>query len=907
MRGARYANSAVLPFWHVVALVELAADLFSLRYCLGISDDGQHTMIPVMCRQYKCASCPHRENKVRKWPAWSDHVLAQLERHGVRVPFTFTERSGVQTGVLKAFMRSATKESEEGFASGLQEKCAEAHMEKVVQYYRRHERNGTPAHEIEPAPSWKSMASAVGPTPSRPYLSELQEHYWEVHRLEELFELLIEAVKTKDVCIDHTFRLCKYIGTERNKGKKLKAFHALLKVMCASTGRYVDFRFTQGTSYEEFGGEWLDNLAKRMSNAIELVYLDNAAGGHRIINERLRPKHALRSIMHIIDLLVMSTVDGHVLRRYFAEALSQIFYTLDPSDVARENKKAMRPLSKRELNARRRQGKVRAYVDGEGLEERFKSQTAKWGRIAEDVEGVALFTPVTTELLGRVEKWIRDGEVADPPGVLMYTNLGSEEQPRYKSRRDTSKLEGSNAKDHAIFQPARVTCQKAHRRMLQHVVMCNTRIERRDMGARDFGHFNYRLLDEGQKLCVALGIEDEQFEGIAVPVGRPKYNLGVKGLRMQAEQLARNAGQSLATLCLDEEDDDEGEGDALGHDEVEAMLSDRGSSDAGGADGGSADGGGGGAATRPVPCPGPFQSTKKAAAMAKRQVKRQADNAAGKPGPQKRLAPKTFKTPPVREPRVDNLSEIGLFNRLVAQEKAGGYHRSAAQRAQEWNLRVIAEEMPGVCTVTEELMKRFEGKVAEHVEAQAHFAELQAKGLGIGQRHRLHTQAPQTQPRLEPTPFRWEDVRGRSVWPACPPSQGELASSAAQPVPPYAGPAQPLPPYAGVAGPAQPLPPYAGPTGPILSQFSYVGDGMGANTHFLAPPHAGMHGGGYMLPAAPMLQQQPVRLPTRRGGRGTPKGCRRCRNHGVDSLIAGGHTKNCPYLSCECKLCKKAV
>jgi hypothetical protein len=53
----------------------------------------------------------------------------------------------------------------------------------------------------------------------------------------------------------------------------------------------------------------------------------------------------------------------------------------------------------------------------------------------------------------------------------MYTQIeGQGKQPRWVSRRDTCKVEGSNTRDHAVFQPGHIASEKAHRRILTSVV-----------------------------------------------------------------------------------------------------------------------------------------------------------------------------------------------------------------------------------------------------------------------------------------------------------------------------------------------------------------------------------------------------------------------------------------------------
>jgi hypothetical protein len=73
----------------------------------------------------------------------------------------------------------------------------------------------------------------------------------------------------------------------------------------------------------------------------------------------------------------------------------------------------------------------------------------------------------------RVIQWIHAGEVADPPGISMYTDIGTKERPRWISRRDTCKLEGSNTRDHAVFQPGHISSVKGNARITLSIVRRN--------------------------------------------------------------------------------------------------------------------------------------------------------------------------------------------------------------------------------------------------------------------------------------------------------------------------------------------------------------------------------------------------------------------------------------------------
>lgn len=52
-----------------------------------------------------------------------------------------------------------------------------------------------------------------------------------------------------------------------------------------------------------------------------------------------------------------------------------------------------------------------------------------------------------------------------PPPTTRSTNNGSDENSRWMSVRDTCKVEGSNRRDHAVFQPGHTASQKSHRRI----------------------------------------------------------------------------------------------------------------------------------------------------------------------------------------------------------------------------------------------------------------------------------------------------------------------------------------------------------------------------------------------------------------------------------------------------------
>lgn len=92
----------------------------------------------------------------------------------------------------------------------------------------------------------------------------------------------------------------------------------------ASTGEYVGYWFVPSTSLDEMGV--VEGLRERLGYGIHTVTLDNAAGGQKFAREKLGAQYALQSIIHIIDLLVQSTVPKHSLEGVFSRQLSNIFY-----------------------------------------------------------------------------------------------------------------------------------------------------------------------------------------------------------------------------------------------------------------------------------------------------------------------------------------------------------------------------------------------------------------------------------------------------------------------------------------------------------------------------------------------------------------------------------------------------
>ena len=144
---------------------------------------------------------------------------------------------------------------------------------------------------------------------------------------------------------------------------------------------------------------------------------------------------------------------------------------------------------------------MRAYISGENLAERFSAEMRWWSHygIAADT-GEKLCTHATDELVERVVRWIDAGEVADPEGLDMYTNIGTEENPHWISRRDTCKVEGSNTKDHKVFQAGHTASPKAQRRLLLSVARRNHDRQIEHRGAGNFHHYNFKLVDKLQGL-----------------------------------------------------------------------------------------------------------------------------------------------------------------------------------------------------------------------------------------------------------------------------------------------------------------------------------------------------------------------------------------------------------------------
>ena len=150
---------------------------------------------------------------------------------------------------------------------------------------------------------------------------------------------------------------------------------------------------------------------------------------------------------------------------------------------------------------RRKRGKIRVSVprrrNGQTFEYIFRNEMTWWREVRCKVTSESLFTSVTWKLVQRVVKWIEAGEVCDPEPIdKMYINLGTEDAPKYICRRDTCKLEGSNSRDHEVFQCASTDPWKAHDRLLQDVVRRNHAKQIKFTGAPDFRHYNFKLVDK---------------------------------------------------------------------------------------------------------------------------------------------------------------------------------------------------------------------------------------------------------------------------------------------------------------------------------------------------------------------------------------------------------------------------
>lgn len=479
----------------------------------------------VFSRMYRCTRCPQKEcvgntnfaahhpDVMRRLP---DFIKGEL---GL-VP---TAKSGVEAIVLRQRLRHVTAGgSETDFANMLLESHFERHDDKQLVYLshavqcaesakRKRETNRLGAFLAEPPdplnfPTLDQLGVGTRHIPSRPYLDKLADEHWESENLEQYYESLIERVgeedETIDIQIDHTFTLCKYIADNHQR-----VANALLKVLHARTGEYIAYHFVASTSHSE--NDLLAHLKDRFGSRINVVTLDNAAGGQEFARTAIGAKFALRSIIHIMDIIVQSTVHAHPLRTLLYANLSRIFYTLDAGDVQRVKKRLWdvnkKPVLDSQLKEARRRGKIRSYVVGDGLAVKFR-ETMDWWATHGIQDGVPLFTPATLEVVNRVVGWIECGEVADPPGVTMWANHGTEDAPRWVSLRDTCKLEGSNTRDHAVFRPGHTASRKAHRRMLQSVARRNHSRQIDYRGGPNFKHFNFKLIDALQGHQRQLGI-----------------------------------------------------------------------------------------------------------------------------------------------------------------------------------------------------------------------------------------------------------------------------------------------------------------------------------------------------------------------------------------------------------------
>ena len=304
----------------------------------------------VFSRMYRCHLCPSKRDPTnpaggnvdfaahhpKVYDQWPDFVKHELRL----VP---SAKSGIDASLLALYRRmTCAGVSENDFDDLVTEAHFERHDIKKLVYLswharRRQERDarrGTvdsafssfqaPADSILRFPTLDLVAGGSNTIPSRFLLNTLTEQEWERDGLRVYYESMIERVgkgrkEPINLQIDHTFKLCKYIS---NKGGLQST--SLCKVIDASTGEYVGYWFVPSTSLEEMGV--VEGLKERLDCGIHTVTLDNAAGGQRFAREKLGAKHALRSIIHIIDLLVQSTSPKHPLQGAFYRQLSNIFY-----------------------------------------------------------------------------------------------------------------------------------------------------------------------------------------------------------------------------------------------------------------------------------------------------------------------------------------------------------------------------------------------------------------------------------------------------------------------------------------------------------------------------------------------------------------------------------------------------
>ena len=304
----------------------------------------------VYSRMYKCKSCPSKRtpdnpaggnvnfaaHHPKVYEQWPDFVKQELRL----VPST---RSGIDASLLALYRRmTCAGVSENDFDDLVTEAHFERHDIKKLVYLswharRRQERDARrstvasaftsfspPDDSILRFPTLDVVAGGSNTIPSRMLLNTLTTQEWERDGLRVYYESLIERVgKGREdpinLQIDHTFKLCKYIS---NKGGMQST--SLCKVIDASTGEYVGYWFVPSTSLDEMGV--LEGLRERLDCGIHTVTLDNAAGGQKFARDKLGAQYALRSIIHIIDLLVQSTVPKHSLQSMFYRHLSNIFY-----------------------------------------------------------------------------------------------------------------------------------------------------------------------------------------------------------------------------------------------------------------------------------------------------------------------------------------------------------------------------------------------------------------------------------------------------------------------------------------------------------------------------------------------------------------------------------------------------
>ena len=105
----------------------------------------------------------------------------------------------------------------------------------------------------------------------------------------------------------------------------------------------------------------MSDMKSRLGD-VDMCTLDNAAGSQDTARKILGCKYALRSVFHIIMLLVESCAPSHILRPLLAAALSHTFFQLDPWDMNRLRERCAKkgiPVTAKVVKEARRRGKVR--------------------------------------------------------------------------------------------------------------------------------------------------------------------------------------------------------------------------------------------------------------------------------------------------------------------------------------------------------------------------------------------------------------------------------------------------------------------------------------------------------------------------------------------------------------------